>query len=211
MLQLHTVPTANGFKASIMLEECGLPYTTRVYDLRAGEHLSAEYLALNAVGRLPTLVDDSGDEGRPLVVYGSAAILLYLAERTGCLLPATTAARARVYHWLGIVASDLAPAYSGQFVFGTLAPEKLPWAIEFYDKLCLRLLAPLEQQLGRSRYLAGAEYTIADVIAYPVAAVSMRRFPGTLDGHPQIGRWAAEVGARPAVQRGMQVGIATGG
>jgi len=207
MLQLHTVPTANGFKASIMLEECELPYSTRVYDLRAGEHLSTEYLQLNPVGRLPTLVDPTGDEGRPLAVYGSAAILLYLAERAGRLLPSAAAARARVYHWLGIIASDLGPAYSGQFVFGTLAPEKLTWAIEFYDKLCLRLLAPLEQQLGRSRYLAGEEYSIADVIAYPVAAVSMQRFPGSFDGHPRIGSWAALVGARPAVQRGMRVGL----
>lgn len=211
MLQLHTVPTANGFKASIMLEETGLPYTTRVYDLRAGEHLSPGYLAINPVGRLPTLIDETGDDGQPLIVYGSAAILLYLAERSGRLLPAKPAARARVYHWLGIVASDLAPAYSGQFVFGTLAPEKLPWAIAFYDQLCLRMLAPLEQQLTQSRHLAGEEYTIADVIAYPVAAVSMQRFPGHFAAHPQIARWAAEVGARPAVQRGMRVGIESGG
>jgi GST-like protein len=139
------------------------------------------------------------------------AILLHLAERTGRLLPTAAAARARVYQWLGIVATDLGPAYSGQFVFGTLAPEKLPWAIEFYEQLCRRLLAPLEQQLGRSHHLAGEDYTIADVIAYPVAAVSMQRFPGTLEGHPNIARWVAEVGARPAVQRGMRVGIASSG
>jgi GST-like protein len=206
MIHLHTVPTANGFKASIMLEEVGLPYDVRTYDLVKGEHLGAEYLALNPVGRLPTIVDDGGPGGQKLAVYGSAAILLYLAEKTGHLMPRGLAERAAVYQWLGIVSGDLGPAYSGQFVFSVLAPQKLPWAIEFYDKLCLRMLRPMELRLAAGRYLACDEYTIADVIAYPVAAVSVKRFPGSLDDYPAINRWAAEVGARPAVQRGMRVG-----
>jgi GST-like protein len=205
MIQLHTVPTANGFKASIMLEEVGLPYDVRTYNLVKGEHFSPDYLALNPVARLPTIVDDSSGP-TPVIVYGTAAILLYLAEKTGMLMPEDLAGRARVYQWLGIISSDVSPAYSGQFVFGTLAPEKLPWAIDYYDKLCLRMLKPMDQQLGLTRYLAGSDYTIADVIAYPVAAVSARRFPGNLDGFPNIARWAAEVAARPAVQRGMTVG-----
>jgi GST-like protein len=206
MIHLHTVPTANGFKASIMLEEVGLPYDVRKYDLAKGEHLSPEYMKLNPVGRLPAIVDDQGADGREIVVYGSAAILLYLAEKTGLLMPRGPAERAAVYQWLGIVASDLGPAYAGQFVFSVLAPEKLPWAIEFYEKLCLRMLRPMELRLATARYLACDEYTIADVIAYPVAAVSARRFPGSLADHPSIARWAAEIGARPAVQRGMLVG-----
>jgi GST-like protein len=205
MIHLHTVPTANGFKASIMLEEVGLPYDVRTYDLVKGEHFSAEYLALNPVARLPAIVDESASAA-PIVVYGTAAILLYLAEKSGKLMPADAAGRARVYQWLGIISSDVSPAYSGQFVFGTLAPERLPWAVDYYQKLCLRMLKPLEQQLGASRYLAGSDYTIADVIAYPVAAVSAKRYPGNLDGFPNIVRWASEVGARPAVMRGMKVG-----
>ena len=204
MIDLHTTATANGYKASIMLEEVGLPYRVIDYDLVKGEHMKAEYLALNPVGRVPTIVDHDGTDG-PVSVYGTPAILLYLAERTGRLLPTSAAARAKAYEWLGIVSSDLAPAYSGQFVFNVIAPEKNAWAIEFYDKLCLRLLAPLESRLGTSRFLAGDDYSIADVIAYPVAAVSMKRFPGGLDAHPGIARWASEVGARPAVQRGMKV------
>jgi GST-like protein len=155
MIDLHTTATANGYKASIMLEEVGLPYR--------------------------------------------------VAEKTGKLLPASPAARAKAYEWLGIVSSDLAPAYSGQFVFNVIAPDKNAWAIDFYDRLCLRLLGPLESRLGTSRFLAGDSYSIADVIAYPVAAVSMKRFPGGLGAHPHIARWATEVGARPAVQRGMKV------
>lgn len=205
MIDLHTVPTANGYKASIALEELGLAYRVHGYDLTKGENLSPGFLALNPVGRLPVIVDHAGPGGAPLSVYGTAAILQYLAEKTGRLLPADLAGRARVWQWLAIVSGDVGPAYSGQFVFNVLAPQKLPWAIEYYDELCLRMLGPLEQQLGRTPYLAGESYTIADIIAYPVAAVSMQRFPGTLAGHPHIARWAREIGARPAVRRGMQV------
>lgn len=204
MIDLHTTATANGYKASIMLEEVGLPYRVIDYDLSKGEHMKPEYLALNPVGRVPTIVDHDA-AGTPLSVYGSAAILLYLAEKTGLLLPSSAAERARTYEWLGVVSSDIGPAYSGQFVFNFIAPEKHAWAIDFYDRLCLRLLTPMETRLGASRFLAGDGYGIADVIAYPVAAVSMRRFPGGLDAHPHIARWASEVGARPAVQRGMKI------
>jgi GST-like protein len=204
MIDLHTTATANGYKASIMLEEVGLTYRVIDYDLSKGEHMKPEYLALNPVGRVPTMVDHDA-AGGPLSVYGSAAILLYLAEKTGQLLPSSAAERARTYEWLGVVSSDIGPAYSGQFVFNIIAPEKQAWAIDFYDRLCLRLLAPMETRLGGSRFLVGDGYSIADVIAYPVAAVSMKRFPGGLDAHPNIARWAGEVGARPAVQRGMKV------
>lgn len=205
MIELHTVATANGYKASIMLEECALPYRVRSYDLVKGEHLSPEYLALNPVGRLPAVVDDVEDGRTRVVVAGTQAIVQYLAEKTGRLLPADPAARATVHTWCGIVASDVAPAYSGQFAFGVLAPEKLPWAIDFYARLCTRMLGALETRLAANAYLAGDEYTIADVLAYPIAAVSARRFPGTLDGFPALRRWAEEVAQRPAVQRGMQV------
>lgn len=206
LIELHTVPTANGYKVSILLEELGLPYRVHSYDLIKGEQLSAEFLALNPVGRLPTLVDHDVPAGEaPIVIYGSAAILIYLAEKTGQLLPRTTRDRARVFEWLGIVSGDLGPAYSGQFVFNVVAKEKQPWAIEFYNKLCSRLLGPLEQQLGKTRYLVGDEYTIADIIAYPVAAVSMLRYPGNLDGHPNMARWAKEIATRPAVMRGMKI------
>jgi len=207
MIELHTTPTANGFKASIMLEEVALPYEVCTYDLMRGDHRRPEFLARNPVGRLPLIVDHDVPAGDPISVYGSAAILLYLAEKTGRLLPRELPARARVHEWMGIVSSDLAPAYSGQFVFSTLAPEPLPWAIDFYEKLCVRLLRPMELALARHPYLAGDDYTIADVIAYPVAAVSSRRYPGDLGGHPAIAAWASRVGERPAVQRGMRVGL----
>jgi len=208
MIDLHTTPTANGYKASIMLEEVGLPYRVHAYDLRKGEHQSPAYLALNPVGRLPTLVDDEVRDpltGDPLSVYGTAAILVYLAEKSGQLLPSSPGPRAKVFEWLGIISSDVGPAYTGQFVFDTIAPQKFEWAIEHYHKLCRRLIATLEARLARAPYLAGTEYSIADVIAYPVAASSMKRFPGSLEGYPNLSRWADELGARPAVQRGMRI------
>ncbi len=204
MIELHTTPTANGYKASIMLEEIGLPYRAITYDLVAGDHMKPEYLAMNPVGRLPMIVDhDVG--GEPLSVYGTAAILIYLAEKSHRYLPDQPRQRAKTLEWLGIVSSDIGPAFSGQFVFNVMAPEKQPWAIDFYNRLCSRMVQAMETRLASTRYLAGDDYTIADILAYPVPVVSMKRYPGTLDGYPNIARWAADVGARPAVQRGMRV------
>ena len=205
MIELHTSATANGFKASIMLEECGLEYSVRRYELVSRQHLAPEYLALNPVGRIPTIVDHAAAGGRRAVVYGTQAVLQYLAEKTGRFLPADPVARAAVYTWMGVIASDVGPAYSGQFTFNVLAKERLPWAIEYYDRLVDRMLVALETQLSRNEYLAGEEYTIADIIAYPVAAISARRYPGDLGAYPSLGRWTEKVGLRPAVQRGMKV------
>lgn len=204
MIDLHTTATANGFKASIMLEEVALPYRVMNYNLVAGDHMKAEYLAMNPVGRVPAIVDHDV-AGEPLSIYGTVAVLVYLAEKTHRYLPTDPRGRAKVFEWLGIISSDVGPAFSGQFVFNILAKEKLPWAIDYYNNLCTRLLGPLELQLGRSRHLVGEDYTIADMLGYPVAATSMKRFPGNLHAYPNIARWAGEVGARPAVQRGMQV------
>jgi len=205
MIDLHTTGTANGYKASIMLEETGLPYRVIDYDLVKGDNFKAEYVAITPVARMPAIVDHDVPGGGPVSVYGTAAILFYLAEKTGRFIPADLRGRKAVYEWVGVVSSDIGPAYSGQFAFNVIAPEKIPFAIQFYDKLCARMVQTLEVRLGQAPYLAGDEYTIADMIAYPVAAVSMKRFPGNLDAHPNLARWAAVVGARPAVQRGMKV------
>ena len=199
MIRFYYNLAPNPMKVALCLEEMGLKYELAPVDTRKGEQHAPAYLAINPNAKVPAIIDDGA------TVFDSNAILLYLAEKTGQLLPTRPAARAKAYEWLGIVASDIAPAYSGQFVFNVIAPAKDPWAIGFYDKLCLRLLAPMESRLAASRHLAGDDYSIADVVAYPVAAVSMKRFPGDLSGHPNIARWAAEVGARPAVQRGMKV------
>ncbi|GMU68665.1 MAG: hypothetical protein AMXMBFR37_09970 [Steroidobacteraceae bacterium] len=206
MIDLHTTPTANGLKASIMLEETGLEYRVHKYDLVKGENFKPEFLAINPVARIPAIVDHDVPGGEPLPVYGTAAILLHLAEKTGTLLPRDPVTRAKVFQWLGIVQSDIGAAYTGQFVFNVMAPERIPWALEFFEAQCIRMVSTLELQLGKTRYVTGEEYTIADVIAYPVATVSMTKHPGNLENFPNLRRWVALVGQRPAVQRGMTVG-----
>lgn len=205
MIELHTSATANGFKASIMLEECGLEYTVKAYDLASRQNLEPDYVALNPVARIPTIVDHDAPGGRRAIVYGTQAVLQYLAEKTGKFLPADPVARAMVYTWAGVVASDVAPAYSGQFAFNVIAQERMPWAVEFYDRLVDRMLRALETRLSSHCYLAGDEYTIADIIAYPVAATSAKRYPGNLESYPALSQWATMIGARPAVRRGMKV------
>jgi len=208
-LQLYSLATPNGVKVTVLLEEllalghAGAEYDAWLIKITEGDQFGSGFVAVNPNSKIPALLDRSTEP--PTRVFESGSILLYLAEKTGQLLPSSAAERARTYEWLGVVSSDIGPAYSGQFVFNIIAPEKQAWAIDFYDRLCLRLLAPMETRLGASRFLAGDGYSIADVIAYPVAAVSMKRFPGGLDAHPNIARWAGEVGARPAVQRGMKI------
>jgi glutathione S-transferase len=131
------------------------------------------------------------------------AVLVYLAEKTHRYLPADPRGRAKVFEWLGIISSDLGPAFSGQFVFNILAKEKLPWAIDYYNNLCTRLLGPLELQLGRGRFLAGDVYTIADMLAYPVAATSMKRFPGSR----ALGRRCRCTSGRAARHAGTKSGL----
>lgn len=206
MIDLHTTPTANGLKASIMLEETGLEYRIHKYDLVKGENFKPEFVAINPVARIPAIVDHDALGDDPLPVYGTAAILLYLAEKTGKLLPRDPVARAKVFQWLGIVQSDIGAAYTGQFVFNVMAPERIPWALEFFQAQCIRMVSVLELQLGKTQYVTGPEYTIADVIAYPVATVSMTKYPGNLDAFPNLRGWVALVGQRPAVQRGMLAG-----
>ncbi|MCZ8132893.1 MAG: glutathione binding-like protein [Steroidobacteraceae bacterium] len=204
MIELHTTPTANGYRASIALEETGLAYVSRSYDLVKGEHLAPDFLRLNPVGRVPAIVDRGSGEA-PIVVFGTQAIATYVAEKTGRLLPSDPVARAAAHSWAGMVASDAGPAYSGQFVFSRFAPPEQSWGLEHFQKQCHRMLGALETRLAEVPYLAGDEYSIADVLAYPLAAVSALRYPGDLAAYPALRAWAERVGARPAVQRGMRV------
>lgn len=199
MITFYSVNTANGQKAAIALEEADLRYEMRPIDLKKGEHLSAEFLAINPVGRAPAIADDSED----LILYGTLPIAIYAAERSGTMLPAAGNARARAFERAAFVASDVGPAFTGQFVFGTIFKEKLPSVIEHYEQLVHRMVGVMDQYLGESEFLAGDEYTIADVLGYPVAATSLARLPGALDRYANIRRWCDTIGARPAVARGM--------
>ncbi|MCC5861338.1 MAG: glutathione S-transferase N-terminal domain-containing protein [Gammaproteobacteria bacterium] len=199
MIDFYWVPTANGQRAAIVLEETGERYRLHPVDLMRGEHLAPEYLAVNPVGKTPTIVD--AETGA--TVYGTLAIGLYLCDKHGMLLGDSLAMRAAVYHWAGLVASDLGPAFTGQYIFNVMAPEHLEFPVRYFDEQVIRLLSALERRLTETPYLGGEVYSLADALAYPAAATSAARLPKGLEQFPALRGWQQTVAARPAVQRAM--------
>lgn len=200
MIDLYTASTPNGWKASIVLEELALPYTVHRLDLLAGEQKLPPFLAINPNGRIPAIVDrDAGD----FAVFESGAILIYLAEKAGGLLPSEPLARSRVIQWLMFQMGGVGPMMGQANVFYRYAPERIPYATDRYQRETRRLFEVLEAQLGRAEYLAG-DYSIADIANW--AWVSTYEWSGvSIDGLPQLQRWLDAVGERPAVQRGRAV------
>lgn len=203
MRTLYTVPTANGQRASIALEECGLNFEARAVDLFTGEHRNEAMLGLNPFGRMPVLQYESGE-----TIYGSMAIGMHAAEQSGHLLP-TDADRNAFHHWNGIIMTDLAPAFAAQFYLGQLAPEKFEWGIEFYADIIQRFLRGIDDHLvknhlAKNDFFLPCGFTLVDVLMYPTAATSMPRLPEGMAPYPGIARWAEAIGARDAVRSGMQ-------
>jgi GST-like protein len=207
MIDLYTWTTPNGRKVSIMLEECGLPYTVHPVNFGNNEQFTPEFLAINPNNRIPAIVDQEGDGG-PLAVFESGAILIYLAEKTGKFLAPKGRQRAVALEWLMWQMAGIGPMFGQLFHFMTAAPEKLPYAIERYTNEAGRLVKVLETRLGEAQYMGG-DYSIADMVTYPWLAPAIDLIagakPDVVGEAPNIRRWLAEVGARPAVQRGMKV------
>lgn len=200
MIDLYTASTPNGWKASIALEELGLPYTVHPIDLTAGDQKQPQFLALNPNGRIPAIVDRDADD---LAVFESGAILIYLAEKTGRLMPTDVAGRSRVIQWLMFQMGGVGPMMGQANVFSRYAPQKLPWAIERYQRESRRLLQVLDGQLSRGPFLAG-DYSIADIANWSWACT--HEWSGvSIEGLDHLARWLKEVGERPAVQRGREV------
>lgn len=205
MIDLYSVPTANGQRVHIMLEESGLPYTAHFVDLPGGQHLEADFLAKNPFGRAPVIVDRDGPDGKEISVFEGHAILFYLAEKSGKLYPDDLAVRTQIHTWMSAISANLSPAFAAQFWFTTLAPEPSQVAIDRAISEAHRGLKALDAYLEGRDYFAGGIYTIADIHAYPVAATSAARLEGGLDAYPSLKRWMIIVGERDAVQRGMAV------
>lgn len=201
MIELFTAATPNGWKVSIALEEMGLPYTVRSIALPKNEQKEAWFLKVNPNGRIPAIVDHDNDD---FAVFESGAILLYLAEKTGKLLPRDEKGRSRVMQWLMFQMGGIGPMMGQANVFFRYAPEKIPYAIERYQRECRRLFEVLEGQLATHEYLANDEYSIADIANWSWAHTY--KWSGvSIDGLPHLQRWLAAIRARPAVERGRAV------
>lgn len=205
MIDVHFLASPNGHKVSIMLEEVGLPYRLLPYDLLAGEHLKPEFRALNPNLRLPVIVDhDPVGGGGPLPVFESGAILFYLAEKTRRLLPSDTRQRAAVMQWLMWQMAGLGPMSGQAHHFIRYAPEDLPYPTERYVNEVARLLDVMERQLSGSAYLAGDDYSIADIACWPWVRAN-RIIDVPIGERPHVQRWYDSIAARPAVVAGARL------
>ncbi|HEX7703866.1 MAG TPA: glutathione S-transferase N-terminal domain-containing protein [Kofleriaceae bacterium] len=197
MIDLYTAATPNGFKVSIALEELALPYTVHALDLMANEQKRSDFLAINPNGRIPAIADDG------FAVFESGAILIYLAEKTGKLMPTEIKGRSRVLQWLMFQMGGIGPMMGQANVFFRYFPEKLPAAISRYQNESRRLFEVLERRLATSEWLAD-DYSIADIATWPW--VKSYGWSGvSIEGLPQLERWMAAMAARPACAKGISI------
>jgi len=199
MIDLYTFTTPNGRKASIMLEEVGLPYNVHKIDITKGDQFTPEFVAINPNSKIPAIIDSETG----ITVFESGAILIYLAKKTGKLLPTNDKEQFQVLSWLMLQMGSVGPMLGQLNHFKKFAPEKIPYAIERYEKETRRLYGVLDGQLQEREFLCG-DYSIADIATYPwIAIYEMQGL--TLDSHPNLKRWVETMQQRPAVERGMAV------
>ena len=203
MIDLYTWGTPNGKKVSIMLEECGLPYTAHKINIGKDEQFAPDYLRINPNGKIPSIVDSEGPGGKSISMMESGAILIYLAEKAGKFLPVDAAGRYKALEWLMFQMGGVGPMFGQTHHFLRAAKEPVPYAIARYTKEKDRLYGVLNARLGEVEYLAG-DYSIADIATYPW--VSRFEWHNTrLSDHPNVDRWFKALSARPGVQKGMAV------
>jgi GSH-dependent disulfide-bond oxidoreductase len=204
MIDLYYWPTPNGHKVTIFLEETGLEYRIVPINIRKGEQFAPEFLKISPNNRMPAIVDTDGPGGKPFSLFESGAILLYLAEKTGKLMPSETRARYRVIEWLMFQMANVGPMLGQAGHFRNAAPEKIPYAIERYTNESRRLFNVLDGRLAEVPFVAG-DYSIADIATYPWVVAALKAQPEQLDSRPNLKRWIDALAARPAVQKGMAV------
>jgi GSH-dependent disulfide-bond oxidoreductase len=203
MIELYTWSTPNGRKVSIMLEECALPYNVHKINIGTNsEQFAPEYLKINPNGKIPSIVDPDGPEGKPISMMESGAILIYLADKTGRFFPEKN--KYQVLQWLMFQMGGVGPMFGQAHHFMRAKKDEVPYGSERYGNEAKRLYGVMDRQLEENQYLSGREYTIADVATYPWVArhewhrVDLGRFPS-------VKRWYDAVAARPAVIKGMSV------
>ncbi|WP_224244406.1 glutathione S-transferase family protein [Hyalangium gracile] len=200
MIDLYTWATPNGWKISVTLEELGLPYTVHPIDISKGVQKQPDFLKINPNGRIPAIIDR---EEQDFAIFESGAIMIYLAEKTGRLMPTDRKGRSRVIQWLMFQMSGVGPMQGQANVFYRYFPEKIPAAIQRYQNETRRLYTVLDTRLQQSEYLAG-DFSIADIATW--AWVRGYSWAGvSVEGLPQLQRWLAAIEQRPASQRGLKV------
>ncbi|MEO6269842.1 MAG: glutathione S-transferase N-terminal domain-containing protein [Lautropia sp.] len=204
MIELHTWPTPNGHKIHIMLEECGLPYAVNAVDIGVGDQFDPDFLAISPNNRIPALLDPDGPDGKPISLFESGAILLYLAGKTGRFLPASTRGRYKVMEWLMWQMGGFGPMLGQAHHFRIYAPEKIDYAVSRYTREAGRLYGVLDRQLAGHPFVAGADYSIADMAIFPWTR-SWKNQGIEIADFPHVARWREVIDARPAVERGVQV------
>lgn len=205
-IDLHYWPTPNGWKVSIMLEECGLPYTVHSVDIGRGDQFKPDFLAIAPNNKMPAIVDHDGPGGQPISVFESGAILQYLGRKTGRFYATDERARTEVDQWLFWQMGGLGPMAGQTHHFRIYAPEKIPYAIDRYTNETNRLYGVLNNRLADREFIAG-DYSIADMASYPWARLWERQGQD-IAPFPHLRRWLAANESRPAVQRGLAINAA---
>jgi GST-like protein len=206
MIDLYYWPTPNGHKITMLLEEAGLPYTTKPVNIGKGDQFKPDYLEISPNNKMPAIVDSApADGGAPLSVFESGAILQYLAEKTGRFMPADPRGRVTVMEWLFWQVGGLGPMLGQNHHFNRYAPNKIPYAIERYVNETHRLYGVLDRRLDGREFIAGRDYTIADMAAYPWI-VPYEAQGMTLEEFPHLQVWFEAIRQRPATQRAYALG-----
>jgi GST-like protein len=204
LIEVYSWATPNGHKVHIMLEECGLPYRVHAVDIGAGDQFDPAFLAISPNNKIPAVVDPQGPDGEPISLFESGAILMYLAAKTGRFMPASTRGRYEMLEWLMFQMGSVGPMLGQAHHFRIYAPEKIGYAIDRYTNEARRLYGVMNRRLAKSKYIAGPEYTIADIAIFPWLR-SWKNQGIAWNDFPNLKGWFDEIAARPAVRRGVEV------
>ena len=202
MIDLYYFPTPNGQKIPIMLEECGLQYETHIINMLKGDQFEPDFLAINPNNKIPAIVDRDGPGGQPYKMFESGAILIYLAEKTGKFLPTDPAGRYDTIQWLMFQMANVGPMFGQCGHFLQYAPEKFPYSIDRYQSETKRLYRVMDKRLAENAFLAGPDYSIADMATYPWVKINFFH-EIEMDDYPNVLRWRNDIEARPATMRGV--------
>jgi len=204
MIEVYSWATPNGHKVHIMLEECGLPYKAHAVDIGAGDQFKPDFLAISPNNKIPAIVDPDGPDGKPISLFESGAILLYLAGKTGRFMPTDVRGKYEVLEWLMFQMGGVGPMLGQAHHFRIYAPEKISYAVDRYTNEARRLYGVMNRRLAKSKYIGGTEYGIADIAIFPWLR-SWKNQGIDWNDFPHLRGWFDEISARPAVMRGVEV------